>query len=807
MKMTFLFFLGLIAILSTFYIINPTELQLSSFSQVFAQSEDKNNNFDDAKTIHSSQTITSEKTRINNIQEKNFDDTKIIPSSDTATKEKSKDKNGENRNFDEAILSQSSDTSTIANQNNKTSFIGRLAPSEFTKIHPAITQILEHANPKAMAKIYGASIENDRLFVYVHLADNQIQNKPSNIEILAQDKNIIVSKLSLNQIKSLADLDSVARITLPDYAVVDTHIVSEGVSFSLADEMHMLGFNGTGINVAIIDTSFITSNSEISGNIVNEWFGSGCADMACNVTEGSSHGTAVAEIVVDMAPNVNLWLYTIKFSVDFNNAVDNAIANNVDIITASLGFPTQGGNDNATGWYRDGTSTVAQKVNEAKSNGSLFTMAAGNQGEGHWSGNYDDATPIPIANLTEPLFGDLTGISGGYDSVLNFNASASGNMRACLPVNNAGSPYLINWNAWPTTSTEDYDVFLYSRNMTDLWNGATATQNPTNLKPLEGEFPIFNWILDLGEACLVVVSFSGSEDHFFHIDIGNNILDPSYIIPSGSLDTPADATGALAVGAITFSDTTLNYTDDALEVFSSQGPTDDGRAKPEICGPDGTLTSQTILTGGGGFFGTSASTPHVAGAAALLLELNPNLTVDELRQKLIDNAREGDFSQDNLCGSDSGSLALFDPPPCQSVPSSGTWTVDESCTLASNSSMGSLIVQNSSSLKLDSGVTLDLDSGNSLSINPGSILLIKSGASLTFTGLLPPCVVPVSGDWIVYFDCIMSASVAAPGNVIVQNNGILTIPTGVTLDIDFENFDLIIKSGGQVLVKSGGDLI
>ncbi len=52
----------------------------------------------------------------------------------------------------------------------------------------------------------------------------------------------------------------------------------------------------------------------------------------------------------------------------------------------------------------------------------------------------------------------------------------------------------------------------------------------------------------------------------------------------------------------------------------------------------------------------------------------------------------------------------------------------------------------------------------------------------------------------------MSASGVAPGNVIVQNNGILTIPTGVTLDIDFANFDLIIKTGGIVLVKSGGEL-
>jgi len=43
----------------------------------------------------------------------------------------------------------------------------------------------------------------------------------------------------------------------------------------------------------------------------------------------------------------------------------------------------------------------------------------------------------------------------------------------------------------------------------------------------------------------------------------------------------------------------------------------------------------------------------------LLLELNPNLTVDQLKQKLIDNARfNAGFSQNNLCGSNSGSISL-----------------------------------------------------------------------------------------------------------------------------------------------------
>jgi len=102
MKFLFLFFIGLITVLlSGFYLINPTEIQISNFNQVFAQSEDKNKNFDKAITTHSSETLSKEKTK--------------------------KD-NSKNKNFDEAILSHSSDTSTTTgNKNkNKTPFIGRL---------------------------------------------------------------------------------------------------------------------------------------------------------------------------------------------------------------------------------------------------------------------------------------------------------------------------------------------------------------------------------------------------------------------------------------------------------------------------------------------------------------------------------------------------------------------------------------------------------------------------------------------------------------------------------------------------------
>jgi hypothetical protein len=63
----------------------------------------------------------------------------------------------------------------------------------------------------------------------------------------------------------------------------------------------------------------------------------------------------------------------------------------------------------------------------------------------------------------------------------------------------------------------------------------------------------------------------------------------------------------------------LDTTNSTIEFYSSQGPTLDGRQKPDISAIDG-----VSVTGAGGFpstfFGTSAAAPHVAAIAALAIQ-------------------------------------------------------------------------------------------------------------------------------------------------------------------------------------------
>lgn len=97
---------------------------------------------------------------------------------------------------------------------------------------------------------------------------------------------------------------------------------------------------------------------------------------------------------------------------------------------------------------------------------------------------------------------------------------------------------------------------------------------------------------------------------------------------------------------------------DDISYFSSRGPTRDGHTKPEIAAPGqwvvAALSSQAKdrvgkemqLKGGkyAAMQGTSMAAPYVAGAVALLLQGEPNVTWAEVKRRLIKSAKQDSFS-------------------------------------------------------------------------------------------------------------------------------------------------------------------
>ncbi|MEZ4832717.1 MAG: S8 family serine peptidase [Caldilineaceae bacterium] len=81
---------------------------------------------------------------------------------------------------------------------------------------------------------------------------------------------------------------------------------------------------------------------------------------------------------------------------------------------------------------------------------------------------------------------------------------------------------------------------------------------------------------------------------------------------------------------------------DAVASFTARGPRRaDSILKPDISAPGYAIASAAAGTGSGRRIssGTSMATPHVAGAAALLRQLHPGWTVEEIKARLINLAR------------------------------------------------------------------------------------------------------------------------------------------------------------------------
>lgn len=113
--------------------------------------------------------------------------------------------------------------------------------------------------------------------------------------------------------------------------------------------------------------------------------------------------------------------------------------------------------------------------------------------------------------------------------------------------------------------------------------------------------------------------------------LGSSTRDSSNVARSrndayDTLPTYSNSKNALIVGAVSAMAAAPNAPS-AIQIssFSSWGPTDDGRIKPDICGVGVGVLSTSSTGGYASLSGTSMSSPHVAGSLFLLQELYSQL--------------------------------------------------------------------------------------------------------------------------------------------------------------------------------------
>jgi hypothetical protein len=445
-------------------------------------------------------------------------------------------------------------------------------------------------------------------------------------EILTESRFLIKAALPLSAIEQAAEIEGVRYLREP-IRPQSMAITTEGSAKIGASLSHPQEVRGQGVKVAVIDVGFENafqaySDGELPNVSYQDFSGRGFF-----LSGSGEHGTACAEIVHDVAPEAELILLRAESLVDLVSAIVWSVDNDVDVISHSLGWVTEG--------IGDGNGPAAYLADYAAANGILFVDAAGNKTAGQiynglWAdtdsdGWHDFASGVEVIELDQVAALDVITVSLVWD----------------------------DWSkGFATESTNDYDLHLVRADAFGNWSIVASSDDwqPTIPAPRE---EITYITPSAGNYGIAVLKWGSAAPKAFRLTSRGGHKFSSYSSSSSTIVPPSDAAGAVSVGAIS----QLDWSSGQIEPFSARGPTFDGRTKPDLTAPDAVSTKSYGI---GGFTGTSAAAPHVAGAAALIKSVNLGYSRDQLADALFSAAVDlGAAGKDDTYGY--GKLVLPQP--------------------------------------------------------------------------------------------------------------------------------------------------
>ncbi len=477
---------------------------------------------------------------------------------------------------------------------------------------------------------------------------------------------VVQAILPANQIDSLAATAPADVVRLPELVnrleptpeAGTGAVVGEQVGVMNAAAWYDAGLRGSGVRVGIVDF-FDMSYWNPAEHGPEPTVGNGrmfCRDSTayplCNLdgsinsSSGDMHGVAVAEVVKDVAPDADLFIATAGTLSDLRAAIDWFAANGVHIMTRSLGSPYDGPGD--------GTGPMAGVVDYASTRGIVWFNSAGNDAFGRYlrvtvptalgPNGYVDFDPGPGVDTALRIDGDL-----------------------CVALN--GVRWSTDWYL-PGGQRTDYRVEVYEP-VDPAAVGGTNTNpalQPVPLKvidtdqrqfpPLEGanEF----WCPSFDNYSMVTYlrvkrnasTPVGSAPDVLEISVALGSLE-RWSVGGSAAKTAVDSANAsfVAVGAVHPNPGTT------IANYSSQGPTNDGRIKPDMTATACVQSTIYDIC----FAGTSAASPAAAGMAALLLGAGlavPGAPLAALTKQLVTDL--GPPGRDNAFGT---GRALLPAPP------------------------------------------------------------------------------------------------------------------------------------------------
>lgn len=499
------------------------------------------------------------------------------------------------------------------------------------------------------AQKHDLNVADQRVQVHLRINQDRLEDVLQAVAVAggevtksSPDGSVLQGWLPLTALESLSTRADIFQIQQPaqlTYFDLDVGaLTTEGLAALNGTAWHTAGFNGQGVKIGVIDGGYdgylSLLGTDLPGAITAKNFVDGETDAQLDAT--SVHGTACAEVIHDVAPGAALYLAKISTYLDLVDAVAwlRDVAQ-VDIISTSFGFYNLSPGD--------GTGVFEDLIKSARDTGILWVTAASNDRQVHWGGSFIDKNADSVHDYYDN--GDINyfGLQGGSAYLVP-----------------AGYPIQIflRWDDW-TYVNQDYDLYLYRYNGSS-WVQVTYSTRVQNGGPGQTPTEAIQIYAPVQAAYgYIIVRYQSTRSVNLEVSTPK-MTGLFYRLNSRSLSNVADSASAMTVAA-------LNVTDPyVLETYSSQGPTNGpggiatgGLIKPNISGfaNVSTVSYGTLNK----FNGTSSATPHVAGAAALVLQANPAFGPDQLQTFLQSRAVDmGVAGLDTLYGY--GRLYLGAPP-------------------------------------------------------------------------------------------------------------------------------------------------
>lgn len=493
--------------------------------------------------------------------------------------------------------------------------------------------------------------------------------------------NAVALEIRASQLSNLAANPDVLSIKpVLDYEVD----LTETVPYIGATAVQDLGYDGTGVRVAVLDSGVDYTHANLGGSgdtddydnndptviepgtfptpkvvggydfVGSVWPNGDLAPDPDPIDDGSEagHGTHVADIIGGangVAPGADIYAVKVcssvstacsgvaliqgmDFAVDPNG--DGDTSDHVDVINMSLGA-------DYGRWFDDDLSVA---VENATAIGVLTVSSAGN-GSDH---PYVSGTP---ASAPSALSVAQTHVPSAIQPLMNITA----------PDSIAGD-YAAVFQAWsaPLTDVVSADVLYGDGAGGNLDGCAEFTTDLTGYIVLvdRGSCNFTAKIFNIGNAGgeIGIIGLVAAGDPFSggYADPGGEITIPGYMISQADSVAIQDAIVAGDTVSITFDPATGIPLIMHMVGSSSRGPEGYASAiKPDIGAPGASVSAQAGTgTEEVAFGGTSGASPMVAGSAALLIQAYPSRLPAEIKSVLMNTGERNILNEPEFFGGD-----------------------------------------------------------------------------------------------------------------------------------------------------------